>query len=137
MRVPERATHRVVGAILRRRNRLLLCHRHPDREWYPDVWDVPGGHVEPCETPSDALVRELREELGVELSLPLGSPFGQLTDAATQIEMTIWLIDYDGAVANRSPEEHDEVRWIAAHEISGLALAHSGYAAIFDRALRT
>jgi 8-oxo-dGTP pyrophosphatase MutT (NUDIX family) len=82
-------------------------------------------------------VRELREELGVELSLPLGSPFGRLTDAATQIEMTIWLIDYDGAVANRSPEEHDELRWIAAREISGLALAHSGYAAIFDRALHT
>jgi hypothetical protein len=49
-------------------------------------------------------VRELREELGVELSLPLGSPFGRLTDAATQIEMTIWLIDYDGAAARCTRE---------------------------------
>ena len=38
---------RIVTALLRDGNRVLLCHRSPRRRWYPDVWDLPGGHVEP------------------------------------------------------------------------------------------
>jgi len=31
---------------------VLLCHRHPNRQWYPNVWDVPGGHIEADESPT-------------------------------------------------------------------------------------
>lgn len=55
----------VVAGVLRRNGRLLLFHRRPDRTHYPDVWDLPGGHVEVGESTIDALVRELAEELGV------------------------------------------------------------------------
>lgn len=56
--------HVVVAAVLRRRGRALLVHRSPQRRWYPDVWDLPGGHVEAGEDPAQALARELTEELG-------------------------------------------------------------------------
>ena len=126
-RVAEPVRDIVVAAILRRGNKLLLCHRHPDREWYPDVWDLPGGHVESGEELTDALVRELREELAAELHAPLGLPFRHLTDTAAAVDMTIWLVDYDGAVMNNAPDEHDELRWVTAEEIAGLALAHPSY----------
>src|SRR4029450_2629954 len=71
VRVFESVPARVVAAILRRDNRVLLCHRPPERAWYPDVWDLPGGHVEHGETPTEALARELREELAVDLRSPL------------------------------------------------------------------
>lgn len=43
-------TH-VAIALLVRDGRALLAHRHPGRRWYPDVWDLVGGHIEPSETP--------------------------------------------------------------------------------------
>jgi mutator protein MutT len=53
----------VAGAILRDGDHLLLEHR-PSAA----VWDTPGGKLEPGETPAGAVVRELREELGVEVA---------------------------------------------------------------------
>ncbi|WP_243704775.1 NUDIX hydrolase [Micromonospora sp. KC723] len=43
-------------------------HNHPT---YKDVWEVPGGTVEPDESPADACTREIKEELG--LSVPMGT----------------------------------------------------------------
>ncbi len=48
-----------------RLGRILLARRSADRSFYPGVWDVIGGHCERDEAPADALVRELREEIGV------------------------------------------------------------------------
>jgi 8-oxo-dGTP diphosphatase len=126
----------LAAAILRRDDSVLLCHRHPEREWYPNVWDVPGGHVEPGETPADALVRELREELGVDLSDPLGPAFTTVTDLELGMEMTIWVVDYDGEVANRAPDEHDEIRWVPFADVADLVLAHPSYVDLFRRAAR-
>jgi 8-oxo-dGTP diphosphatase len=136
VRVPEAEPVSVVAAILRRGDRLLLCHRHPDREWYPDVWDLPGGHVERGEIPTDALARELREELAVEFLPPFGSPFQQLIDTAAGVEMTIWLINYSGPIVNGAPDEHDELRWMSLDEIARLELAHPSYVELLGRAAR-
>jgi 8-oxo-dGTP pyrophosphatase MutT (NUDIX family) len=87
------------------------------------------------ETELVALKRELREELGIELSRPLERPFARLADDATGLHMTIWLIDYEGQISNCAPGEHDELRWIAGHDIAGVALAHASYPEILGRAL--
>ncbi|MHC4941887.1 MAG: NUDIX domain-containing protein [Planctomycetota bacterium] len=62
-RLPERST---VGAFLIRKGMLLLERRPEDARVYPGLWDTPGGHVEQGEIPEAALIRELREELGIE-----------------------------------------------------------------------
>jgi 8-oxo-dGTP pyrophosphatase MutT (NUDIX family) len=53
----------VAGAVLRDGDDLLLEHRRGTQ-----VWDTPGGKLEPGESPAGAMVRELREELGVEVA---------------------------------------------------------------------
>lgn len=60
--------HHVVAAALVRSGEVLLTHRSPSRQWYPDVWDLPGGHVEDGESELQALGREVREELGVHVA---------------------------------------------------------------------
>lgn len=62
-------TIHVVAAVLRDpRGRILLARRTEGRE-LAGLWEFPGGKVEPGETPEVALVRELREELGIEASV--------------------------------------------------------------------
>jgi 8-oxo-dGTP diphosphatase len=125
---------RIVTALLRDGDRVLLCHRSPRRSRYPDVWDLAGGHVEPGESPEAALVREVREELGVGIAAPTGPPTHQIH--AEEFGMRIWLITtWTGTPANVAPEEHDVIAWFAKEELAGLRLAHDSYLALFTEAL--
>lgn len=56
---------RIAVVALVAHDRVLLVHRHPSRQNFPDLWDLPGGHVEDGEDWSDAAARECLEELGV------------------------------------------------------------------------
>ena len=107
-------------------DRLLLAHRHPQRRWYPDCWDLIGGHVEPDETPEDALVRECREEIAVHVcesrrvDLELDDPHLR----AHAFLVTRWA----GQPVNAAPEEHDALGWFRIDDLTGLRLAHPAYA---------
>lgn len=55
----------VAAALIVRDSRILICQRRRD-DTHGLQWEFPGGKVETGESPPEALVRELREELGVE-----------------------------------------------------------------------
>jgi 8-oxo-dGTP diphosphatase len=61
-RLPERTT---AGAFLIQEEQILLEKRPDDARVYPGRWDTPGGHVEKNETPEEALIREMMEELAI------------------------------------------------------------------------
>lgn len=58
----------VVAGVLEQDGRILACQRRAD-DRHPFKWEFPGGKVDPGETPAAAMVRELREELGIEATL--------------------------------------------------------------------
>nr|BFE57433.1 (deoxy)nucleoside triphosphate pyrophosphohydrolase [Dactylosporangium thailandense] len=124
----------IVTALLRDGNRILLCHRSPRRLRYPDVWDLPGGHVEPGELPGAALARELREELGIDIAVPAGPPLGEVRGET--FDMQIWLIEtWAGSPGNMEPEEHDAIAWFTEDALEALPLAHGGHLAMFRKVL--
>lgn len=117
----EPPVERVATGLLRRGGRVLLCHRSPARRWYPDCWDVPGGHLEPGEAPAQALVRELREELGVTVAPP-GPPALQV--AYPDWSLDAWVLDaWEGEPVNLAPHEHDALAWVDAAGAAALPLA--------------
>lgn len=66
-----RSVHVVAGVIADARGRILLARRTEGRD-LAGLWEFPGGKVDPGETPEQALVRELREELGIDADV--GAP---------------------------------------------------------------
>jgi len=61
-------------ALLDRDHRILLARR-PEGKAFAGLWEFPGGKVQAAETPEDALIRELKEELGIEVSAACLAPF--------------------------------------------------------------
>jgi 8-oxo-dGTP diphosphatase len=126
--------HVVAAGLLKRDGRGLLLHRAPARRWYPDCWDLPGGHVEAGETPEVALRRELQEELGV-TAVVTGAPFTQVDGA--DFRMDVWVVEvWDGEPENLDPAEHDALAWVDHRDIATLELADARLAALFEAALR-
>jgi 8-oxo-dGTP diphosphatase len=130
-------THHVcVGAIIVKRGQVLLGHRSPNRAFYPDVWDVFGGHVEVNEKAEDALIRELKEEVGVE---PTEWSYLETITTVTGedvVECRYYVVtDWHGALTNRQPEEHSVIQWFSLESALSLELAHRSYLSLFARAM--
>jgi 8-oxo-dGTP diphosphatase len=118
---------------LRKDGRVLLCRRARDRAQYPGVWDVPGGHVEALESPRQALIRELQEELGITAEVTGNEPWA--TAWVDDVEFSIFAIDrWQGEPRNLALHEHDEVRWVSVLDLAGLDLAHPSYVDLLTRA---
>lgn len=102
----------VVGAAIIDRGRLLAARRTRPPE-LAGAWEFPGGKVEPGETERQALVRECREELGVEVRV--GRRVGAACPLAGDLVMHVWT----AAVLRGVPEarEHDALRWLTESEL--------------------
>jgi len=127
-------TVRVAAAVLLKDHRVLLGHRHPARTNYPDVWDLPGGHIEVGETAAEAITRELAEELAIDVSGSVLHPWQ--TVWVDDIEMTIFVLDsWTGTVRNAQPAEHDALDWFDAENLTDLALANVRYPQLLGAAV--
>lgn len=125
-----------VAAVLRRDGRALLCHRGCGRRYFPDTWDLPGGHVEPGEHGAAALARELREELGIVVDGLPDVPSRVFSDDELEVDLSVWYVDeWSGEPVNVALEEHDDLAWCAAGEWSTRPLAHPGYRALLADAV--
>lgn len=116
-------------------DKLLLGKRSGDRTFYPGVWDLIGGHVENHETPEQALMRELQEELNVRVTEV--KLLATLTDREIMIGeqfcLYIYLITHwIGVPTNASPDEHEILGWFEIHEAAQLDLALSMYRKVFQ-----
>ncbi|MGW3632508.1 (deoxy)nucleoside triphosphate pyrophosphohydrolase [Streptomyces sp. NPDC005122] len=105
----------VVGGALLRDGRLLAARRSAPPE-LAGRWELPGGKVEAGEAPEAALVRELREELGVVTEAVRRVP-GEWPLRAPYV-LRVWTARLLPGSDDPEPlEDHDELRWLTPDEI--------------------
>lgn len=112
----------VVCALIEDADGRLLVAQRPEGKHLAGMWEFPGGKVEPGETPQDALVREIAEELGC--AARPGAPLTPVTHAYEQV--TVRLIPFLARLVDPEtrPEarEHAALRWVTREEITTLPM---------------
>ncbi|MFJ9642769.1 (deoxy)nucleoside triphosphate pyrophosphohydrolase [Streptomyces sp. NPDC101206] len=106
----------VVGGALCHEGRLLAARRSAPPE-LAGRWELPGGKAEPGETDAEALVRELREELGVE-----AAPVERIP-GAWPLRPGLVLHVWTARLLSGEPaplEDHDELRWLDPAELDSV-----------------
>lgn len=104
----------VVAALIWDNDKFMICQRPKDKA-RPLLWEFAGGKVDKGETKEEALKRELKEELDIEV---------KVMDVFTSVvhkydDITINLTVFNTQIIKGVPKkiEHNDIRWIKADEI--------------------
>ena len=96
----------------------LLSGRRTEPAELAGGWELPGGKVEPGERPQEALLREIREELGVEIELgaQVEGPLAGGWPLGDRYVMQVWLARVTVG-APRPLQDHDKLRVLTAAQL--------------------
>jgi len=105
---------RVVAAVIERDGRYLITQRNASAV-LPLLWEFPGGRVESTETDEDALVREVRGRIGVEVIV--GGKLGEHVHeyASYEVHLTMYSCTLPEG-ANPYPAMVNDLRWVTSRE---------------------
>lgn len=104
--------------------KVFLPRRAATKKFLPDVFELPGGHIDFDEEMVSGLMREVLEEFGKEITV--GDPFAVFTytnpvKGSHSIEVVYFAGFTDGVDdIVLSPDDHSEYRWVAENEIDTL-----------------
>lgn len=111
----------VACALVDQDNRILMAQR-PEGKALAGYWEFPGGKVDPGERPEEALIRELREELGIDVSESCLAPFtfGSHTYEDFHLLMPLYVCrTWEGDVQGR---EGQNLKWVRPSRLGELKL---------------
>ncbi len=111
MTPPLRLLLVVACALVDTDSRVLLARR-PDGKSMAGLWEFPGGKVGASETPEHALIRELREELAIDVSQACLAPFTFASHDYGDFHLLMPLYvcrQWNGVI---TPREHADLAWV-------------------------
>jgi len=107
--------HTIVAAVIRDRGRILI-DRRPDTGLLANLWEFPGGKVEPGEALTDALIREIREEVG--LTIDVGDEIARIRHAYSHFKITMHVFNARRIAGTAKPLACAAVRWVKPAELA-------------------
>jgi 8-oxo-dGTP diphosphatase len=124
----------VVAGALIERGSLLVAQRSRPPE-LAGLWELPGGKAGPGEGDAAALVRELREELGIDVTV--GARLGD--DVALSATATLRAYRVTRTAGTLQPIDHRALRWVSTDDLDALAWVPADRAWLDDlaKALRS
>jgi len=120
----QRRITEVAAAVIERPGEFLLAQR-PEGKAYPGYWEFPGGKIEAGEDPRTALVRELREELGIEVTD--ATPWITRVYAYTHATVRLHFWRVTAWRGEPQPLEDQDIRWqtVGAPDVSPMLPANA------------
>ena len=107
----------VACALVDADNRVLLAQR-PEGKSLAGLWEFPGGKVEPGETPELALVRELKEELGIDTKVSCLAPLTFASHAYDSFHLLMPLYACRRGQGTPRPREGQQLAWVRASDLA-------------------
>lgn len=106
----------VIAIICDAKERILITQRSPAVP-HGGLWEFPGGKVEPGELPEEALVREIKEEVGLDIFDPtfLIETVHDYQDNSVKL-LVFYIRTYQGKA--RCKENQTALAWVLAHELT-------------------
>ena len=109
-------TIHVAAAIIREGGRIFATQRGYGE--FKDFWEFPGGKVEPGETPEEALVREIREELDTEISV--GERAARVEYDYPEFHLSMECFFAEVVSGGLVLKEHEAARWLSGEELDSV-----------------
>jgi 8-oxo-dGTP diphosphatase len=106
------------AALIDRDNRVLISKR-PEGKSLAGLWEFPGGKVDAGETPEEALRRELKEELDIEVCETCLAPFTFASHSYETFHLLMPLFLCRNWEGDITPREGQEVAWVRANRLAG------------------
>ncbi len=108
--------HKMIGvAVIWNDQGQILIDKRPAKGLLGGLWEFPGGKLEENETIQDCILREIREELGIEIEI--GDYLMTLDHAYTHFKITLNVYHCRHLSGEPQPLESDEIRWVTLDEI--------------------
>ena len=96
--------------------RILLAQR-PEHKSMGGLWEFPGGKVEPGETPEEALIRELQEELGINTWESCLAPLTFASHSYEEFHLLMPVFACRKWEGNPEPQEGQNLAWVRVNEM--------------------
>jgi A/G-specific adenine glycosylase len=108
--------HKLIGvAVIWNEQGQILIDKRPQSGLLGGLWEFPGGKVEPNETLAECVVREIQEELGIEIAVL--EHFMTIEHAYTHFKVTLSVHHCRHLSGDPQPIECDEVKWVSLDEL--------------------
>ena len=100
----------------------VLISKRPEGKTMAGLWEFPGGKVEEKETPEDALIRELKEELGLDIAESCLAALSFASHSYTDFHLLMPLFICRVWKGVPEPKEGQEIRWVRSMRLGDYAM---------------
>jgi 8-oxo-dGTP diphosphatase len=119
----------VVAGIIQNTDGEILCALRLETMSLPNVWEFPGGKLESNESPQEALVREIREELNCTIECE-AQVFDRNAHEYEKVIVDLICIKAKVVEGVPKPAEHAELKWLPISNLSTLVWAPADISAV-------
>lgn len=116
--------HFVINAahgLIKNGNKYLITKRASNKNYMPDLWDIPGGTIEFGEHSIDALIREIDEETKIKIKVgDLIFVYDFVSGQDRHQFQMVFKCDYLSGEVILNPREHQEYRWVTLEELKDI-----------------